>query len=162
MLLIRNTKLSDWEEIMEIYAGARRFMRSSGNPTQWGDTYPPEEIIREEIRLGHSYVCEMDGRIQAVFSMIPGEDPFYRDIEGEWLNDAPYAAVHRVASRGEVPRLTDRILTWSLARCGNIRIDTHDDNLPMQRALARNGFIKCGRMIFEDGTPRIVYQKILE
>ena len=91
--------------------------------------------------------------------MIPGEDPTYEVIQGAWLNDRPYCAVHRVASRGEVPGVATQILTWCLEFCGNVRIDTHDDNLPMQRVLEKNGFVHCGRIWIEDGSPRIAYQK---
>ena len=160
--MIRTALPSDWQDIMDIYANARRFMKENGNPTQWGDTAPSEKVIREDIRLGRSYVYETDGRVQGVFSMIPGEDPTYRVIEGAWLNDKPYCAVHRVASRGEVKGVASLILTWCLDRCGNIRIDTHHDNLPMQRVLERNGFHQCGRIWTDDGTPRIAYQRTLE
>ena len=91
--------------------------------------------------------------------MIPGEDPTYRVIQGAWLNDLPYCAVHRVASRGEVKGVATQVLEWCMDRCGNIRIDTHDDNLPMQHVLEKNGFIRCGRIWNEDGSPRIAYQK---
>ncbi|MEA4932082.1 MAG: N-acetyltransferase [Lawsonibacter sp.] len=157
--MIRSAQPSDWDDIMEIYAAARQFMKQSGNPTQWGDHFPPEELVREDIRLGRSYVCSVDGRLQAVFAMIPGEDPTYLVIQGAWLNDLPYCAVHRVASRGEVPGIATQILTWCLKSCGNVRIDTHDDNLPMQRVLAKNGFVRCGRIWIEGGSPRIAYQK---
>ena len=158
--MIRTAQSSDWQDIMDIYANARRFMRKAGNPTQWGDSFPYEDIVQEDIELQQSYVVELDGRVQAVFAMIPGIDPTYLEIEGAWLNDEPYAAVHRVASRGEVKGLTGRILDWALEQHGNIRIDTHDDNLPMQRALEKAGFTPCGRIWIEDGTPRIAYQKI--
>ena len=158
--MIRNARPADWDDIMEIYATARAFMKTAGNPTQWGDSFPYEDIVQEDIELQQSYVVELDGRVQAVFAMIPGIDPTYLEIEGAWLNDEPYAAVHRVASRGEVKGLTGRILEWALEQHGNIRIDTHDDNLPMQRALVKAGFTPCGRIWIEDGTPRIAYQKI--
>jgi len=158
--MIRNARPEDWDDIMEIYAIARGFMKTAGNPTQWGDFFPPVEMVEEDIRLQQNYVVELDGRVQAVFAMIPGIDPTYVEIEGAWLDDAPYAAVHRVASRGEVKGLTDQILDWALEQHGNIRIDTHDDNIPMQRALARCGFTPCGRIWIEDGTPRIAYHKI--
>ena len=160
--MIRKAQPADWQDILDIYAAARRFMKESGNPTQWGDSFPPEDLIREDIRLGRSYVCEEAGRVQAVFAMIPGEDPTYQVIEGAWLNDAPYCAVHRVASRGEVRGMATRILEWALDQCGNVRIDTHDDNRPMQRVLEKNGFAKCGRIWIEDGTPRVAYQRVLE
>lgn len=160
--VIRQSQPADRDDILEIYASARRFMRESGNPAQWGDFFPPEELIREDIRLGLGYVCEFDGRIQGVFAMIPGDDPTYQVIEGAWLNDRPYCAVHRVASRRERRGVAREILAWCLKQCGNIRIDTHEDNLPMQRVLERCGFSKCGRIWVEDGSPRIAYQKTLE
>ena len=160
--MIRTAQPSDWQDIMDIYANARRFMREAGNPTQWGTSFPPEELVREDIRLGRNYVCETDGRVQGVFAMIPGEDPTYRFILGSWLNDKTYCAVHRVASRGEVKGIASQVLAWAMEQCGNIRIDTHDDNLPMQRVLEKNGFTKCGRIWIEDGTPRIAYQKTAE
>lgn len=157
--MIRSAQPSDWDDIMEIYAAARRFMKQSGNPTQWGDHFPPEELVREDIRLGRGYVCSIGGRLQAVFTMIPGEDPTYGVIQGAWLNDRPYCAVHRVASRGEVPGIATQVLIWCLESCGNVRIDTHDHNLPMQRVLEKNRFVRCGRIWIEDGSSRIAYQK---
>ena len=157
--MIRNARPGDWDDIMEIYAIARGFMKTTGNPTQWGDTFPPEDMVREDIQLQQNYVVELDGRVQAVFALIPGVDPTYVVIEGAWLNDEPYAAVHRVASRGEVKGLTDLILNWALEQYDNIRIDTHEDNVPMQRAITRNGFAPCGRVWMEDGSPRIAYHK---
>ena len=159
--MIRNALPSDWDDIMEIYAIARRFMKEAGNPNQWGDTFPPEEMIREDLRLHQNYVVELDGRVQAVFAMIPGDDPTYQLILGSWLNYRPYCAVHRVASRGEVKGLTGLILDWALERHGNVRIDTHDDNRPMQRALEKAGFTHCGRIWMENGETRIAYQKVL-
>lgn len=40
--MIRPARPSDFDQILEIYAAARRFMKASGNPTQWGDTEPSE------------------------------------------------------------------------------------------------------------------------
>ena len=160
-MTIRKSRPSDWDELMAIYARARRFMKETGNPHQWKDSDPAEEVVRRDIELGHGYVCEVDGRIQCVFAFIPGEDPTYQVIHGAWLNDKPYHAVHRVASRGEVPGIASQCLQWCLEQCGNVRIDTHDDNRPMQRVLEKNGFTCCGRVRMESGDPRIAYQKTI-
>lgn len=50
---------------MEIYAHARKFMAEHGNLNQWGPTnWPPEYLMREDIKEGCSYACENDdGRI---------------------------------------------------------------------------------------------------
>ena len=39
------------------------------------------------------------------------------------------------------------------------QIDTHKDNIPMQRVLLRNGFVYCGIIHLENGDERIAYQK---
>ena len=160
MVLIRPARSEELADILNIYAIARRFMKAAGNPTQWGDTDPREELVREDIRLGRSHVVLAEGRIQAVFAMIPGEDPTYRVIQGAWLDDGPYCAVHRVASRGELPGMASEILRWVLERHGSVRIDTHDDNRPMQHVLEKNGFVRCGRIWTLSGSPRVAYQKL--
>ena len=47
----------------------------------------------------------------------------------------------------------------------SIRIDTHEGNLPMQRALEKSGFARCGTIFLkggaEDGDPRIAFEKLL-
>lgn len=32
-------------------------MEQTGNPTQWGDGYPKQELIEDDLRQEHSYVC---------------------------------------------------------------------------------------------------------
>lgn len=38
-----------------------------------------------------------------------------------------------------------------------LRADTHADNIYMQRALTATGFVRCGTIYTEDGTPRLAY-----
>lgn len=54
---IRKTTINDLDTVMKIYARARSFMADTGNPTQWKDSYPSEELIRKDILDGVSYVC---------------------------------------------------------------------------------------------------------
>lgn len=157
---IRKTKPEDLAKVMEIYAGAREFMARTGNPTQWGDGYPREELIRDDIRKGISYVAEYDGEIETVFVYFEGDDPTYHYIEnGAWKNDALYGVIHRIASAGKVKGSGSHCLQWGFSQCGNLRIDTHDDNVVMQHVLEKNGFERCGRIYTENGSPRIAYQK---
>ena len=159
--MVRHATREDLPRIYEIYENARAYMKRTGNPTQWGDTEPPIAWLDVDIERKELYVCCDGDDVYGVFMFMMRDEPFYHHpIEGEWLNDEPYAAVHRVASRGEVKGLTLQILNWALEQHPNIRIDTHDDNIPMQRALASAGFTPCGRIWVEDGTPRIAYHKI--
>lgn len=157
---VRKTRIEDLAEVMEIYGAARKFMAQTGNPTQWGDGYPQEEVIREDIKKGISYVAEYDGEIETVFVYFEGDDPTYHYIEnGAWENDEPYGVIHRIASRGKVKGAGSQCLQWGFSQCGNLRIDTHDDNVVMQHVLEKNGFKRCGRIYTWNGSPRIAYQK---
>lgn len=159
---IRAARQEDFKQIMQIYADARAFMRENGNPLQWGNHYPAEETVREDIATGHCYVCEADGSLLGVFYYAEGEDPTYRSIEsGAWLNDAPYGVIHRIASTRARRGVASFCFAWAVERCGNLKIDTHRDNVPMQRSLAKNGFTRCGIIHLENGEERIAYQKCI-
>ncbi len=162
MFEIRKTKLSDLDRVMEIYDIARSFMARSGNPKQWGDGYPVRELIEEDIANGESYVITKGSKIHCVFMFMQRVEPTYATLEGgKWLNDLPYGTVHRIASDGEYSRMVDRCIEFCEKITDNLRIDTHNDNIPMQKAIERNGFTKCGTIyMLHDGTPRIAYQRV--
>ena len=160
--MIRNATLADLSAILEIYRMARTFMAQNGNPNQWGTAYPPEEWIHRDILEGKCYVNCQGQTIRAVFYFAVEQDPTYGYIEGAWLNAEPYGVIHRIAV-GENGRGTAaECFAFALTQCANLRIDTHEDNLPMQRCLAKNGFTRCGVIYLEDGDPRIAYQKVKE
>lgn len=157
---IRKARYEDLEALLEIYAGARAFMRENGNPDQWGDSYPSRELITNDIQEGCCYVCELQGEPVGVFYYKEGSDPTYASIyEGEWLNREPYAVIHRIAVAAHCRGVASFCFEHCYAICPNIRIDTHRNNLPMQRSLAKNGFTRCGIIYLEDGSERIAYQK---
>lgn len=158
---IRQTEPHDLAALMAIYDHARRFMQTHGNPNQWIDGYPSEAYISQEIHDKHSYVCETeDGEIAGTFCFIEGEDPTYARIDnGQWLNDAPYGVIHRMASSGIEKGIAERCIRWCFGQCPNIRVDTHRDNIVMQNILKKSGFTECGIIYTHNGTPRIAYQK---
>lgn len=164
-VIIRKSTERDVGRMMEIYAFARRFMAEHGNPSQWGPTnWPPEALIRRDIRDGHSYVClSDDGRIVGTFFFNQGEDvePTYRAItDGAWLYDGPYGVVHRIASDGSARGVGVFCLNWAFEQCGHLRIDTHGDNAVMQKLLQKLGFIHCGTIyVEEDDAPRLAFEK---
>ncbi len=157
---IRKTTLDDLDVILKLYENARSFMARNGNPTQWSTNYPPVTMLEQDIIDRHSYVCVEDGRIIATFYFRAGKDDTYARIyEGEWLNDRPYGAVHRITSDGSVKGTASFCINWALSQCGNLKIDTHRDNKVMQHLLEKNGFTYCGIIYIDDGTDRLAYQK---
>ena len=161
---IRHSTEQDFPRMMEIYRYARRFMAEHGNPHQWGDTtWPPEDLIHADIADGNSYVCVHEGRVVGTFFFIQGEDvePTYRVIEdGQWLDHSPYGVVHRMAGDGTRKGVGQFCLQWSFGQCGHLRVDTHGDNVVMQRLLEKCGFIRRGTIyVVEDPYPRLAYEK---
>ena len=159
---IRKTNPEDLEIVLKMYQRARMFMASHGNPLQWGTSYPQQKMIVEDIMSGCSYVCEEHGRIIATFYYKKGIDDTYIKIyNGQWLNEGPYGAVHRITSDGTVKGAASFCLDWALEQCGNLKIDTHRDTMIMQHLLDKKGFTYCGIIYTDDGSERMAYQKIL-
>lgn len=160
---IRNADREDLCILLSLYENARKFMKEHGNPNQWGDSYPPEALVKTDIQNGNCYICEEQGEIAAVFFYRFGEDPAYSRIDyGKWLNENPYGVVHRITSSGTVRGAASFCLDWALCQCKNLKIDTHRDNLVMQNLLSKNGFTFCGIIYLEDGSERLAYQKQIE
>lgn len=139
-------------------------MKKNGNPNQWEDRYPEVSTVENDVKRGISYVCEENGKIAGTFVFFIGEDPTYRVIEnGNWHSDqTPYGVIHRVASDGTVRGVTKAAFSYGMERSGYLRIDTHEDNKPMQGALKKFGFRKCGTIYLERGAKRIAFDCLEE
>lgn len=135
--MIKKAEVKDLPKLSELYEAARRYMRESGNPDQWGMSYPGEDILLNDIANGVLYT---DEEFNFAFVLM-GEEEAYRDIYGgSWLNDKPYLTIHRVAGNGKVKGVFSRVFEYSLmkmkeAGLSNIRIDTHEKTLPCRRLL---------------------------
>ena len=159
---VRLAEEKDLSEIAAIYDQARAFMRSYGNNTQWPDSrYPSLDSARADLEEGILYVTEEGNRVTGTFVVIPGQDPTYGYIEnGGWRSDTPYAAVHRVASRGSGTMAA--AVAFASGKYDHIRMDTHADNAPMRHLLEKAGFSQRGTIYVEDGTPRLAFDLLKE
>ena len=128
------------DEIMSLYKDAKIFMDNHGNNDQWPVGYPSKEMITKDI--DKMYLC------------------MYEDeIEGQWLNDAPYGVVHRVVSAHIVKGACKFILNWAYSQIPNLKMDTGVKNIPMQNLLESCGFKKCGKIVNMQGITCLAYQK---
>ncbi len=163
-ITVRNSTPADIDAIMSCYDIARKFMRKSGNRSQWINGYPSRNLVEEDMRNGTGYVgVDESGEIVMAFAFIIGEDPTYAVTEdGKWLNAHPYGTIHRLGSTGKVRGVLKTCVAFCSSLIDNIRLDTHADNIPMQHAAARLGFKRCGIIYCADGSPRIAYQKSID
>lgn len=158
---IEKAREADLPRILEIYARARQFMRKTGNGGQWGDSFPPKELLADDIKKERLYVVKEENAIHGVFFFLIGTDPTYKKIEqGGWLSDEEYGTLHRVASDGEAHGIFDAIVSFAWQQIRHLRMDTHENNKVMQHVIKKNGFRECGIIYTDDGTQRIAYEKM--
>ena len=160
MIEIRKTDIAELGILMELFEQGKRIMRKSGNLKQWTGGYPDKTVMTADIRRGVCYGCEDDGKLSAVFSMLPRPAPPYTDIYGgAWLNEEPYLVVHRIASLPECHGVMDAVLNFCYRHCDNIRIDTHRDNSIMRHCLQKAGFAYCGIIYLANGDERLAFHR---
>ncbi len=156
---IRRTREEDIPRLKEIFDGAKKRMAEGGNPNQWVGDYPAVELLRSDMARNASYVVEDGGEIVGTFMFFTGIEPFYEKlISGKWINEDPYGTIHRIASDGKTHGLLKTVVEYCRPICANLRLDTHPDNIPMQRAAESAGFKSCCVIPVEsDGSTRIGY-----
>lgn len=154
--------MADVPVIMRLVDEARGIMRSCGNVNQWIGGYPDRATIENDISNGHCYLCveQGSGEVVASFAFIPGPEPTYKEIyDGQWLDDMPYHVIHRLASTAASHGVFDDVMDYCMVVAGNLRIDTHRDNVIMRHLIDRYGFAYCGIIYLANGDERLAYQK---
>ncbi|MCI6006525.1 MAG: GNAT family N-acetyltransferase [Blautia sp.] len=159
------------EEMCRITAEAKAQLKKLGLD-QWQKGYPSREIWEEDIRTQMAWLVVEENKILGVFAFQTTPDVSYGEIDGKWLADGEYASMHRVCvsdhSKGK--GVAGKMFAHGFAMAGSlgfpsVRIDTHPGNLPMQRALGKAGFLRCGTIYLkggcEDGDARIAFEKVL-
>ena len=148
--------MDDLNDIMAVIAEARSYMALLGNP-QWSDGFPSESYIADKIDRRLMYVVRCFGEVTGVFS-VTGDEPDYGEIDGEWLNDGAYLAVHTVAVgarfRGMGVAKFIFANAFAMAEEGgmaSVRVDTHQRNAPMRALLSSLGFVCCGGLTVRGG-----------
>lgn len=170
-LLFRSAIPADVPRILQIIRQAQCRMAAAGS-LQWQDGYPAVEHIETDLkhRYGH-VIVRNDGfgnaAVIAYGAIVFDGEPAYDALDGQWLTQGDYVAVHRLAVADEALghgvgreflRQTER-----LARergIGAFRIDTNYDNVRMLRILAQTGFVRCGKVVYRSGE-REAFEKIL-
>lgn len=160
---LRKAKANEAEICYQCIEDARAYHKSLGFE-QWRPDYPTRETILEDIaqNMGYTFVDEQG--IVGYCCIIIGDEPAYRQIEGAWKTNRPYAVVHRMAFNkkarggGRSKEAFDLIKELCLSKnIHAIRVDTQDENKVMQHILVREGFAYCGLIQFGGG-PKLAYE----
>lgn len=158
MMKIRLGTEKDIPKMRAIFDYGREVQLQSGNLNQWAEGYPSDALIQEDMSVDAVHVLEDEtGEMLGVMSLFTEPDPTYAAIEGAWLNDMPYATIHRIATSGEVKGSGRVLIEWAQEKYENVRIDTHADNEQMKYIVQKLGFEYCGIIYLADGDPRNAY-----
>lgn len=161
---MRLANYNDTEKIGNIYEEAKNFMRKNGFE-QWTKNYPSIENIISDINKNQLYVFENNSDIYGVACVMFGEEKTYNKIySGSWRSNERYATIHRIAvdkkyrRTGKSREMFFDIRKYVLDRDFNwIRIDTHRQNIAMQKYLLAIGFKYCGIIYVNDCSERLAY-----
>lgn len=155
--MIRQAAKTDLRQILRIYESAKAFMHSHGNPNQWNGAYPDENTLLDDIAKGQLFVMADEEAVYGVFALIGGDDETYGYIEGKWRKNTPYGTIHRIAGDGSKRGVMQECFDFAKGKYNHLRVDTHEDNKPMQKAVGKCGFEYAGIIYLKDGNPRLAY-----
>jgi len=168
MTILRKTTIDDISAVMEIIEQGKAYLKSNGID-QWQNGYPNESVIKEDIINEYGYVLEYEDKIVGTVALSFDGEPWYDDItDGEWLTLGEFLVIHRLAVSSDV-RGTDiasEIIRQAEKLCAqrgvsSIKIDTHEDNIIMQKFVKKNGFKYCGMVILGSEGERLAFEKLL-
>ena len=165
----RQAKISDLDQIVEIIELSKKYLKGT-KVDQWQDGYPAKEDLRRDIESGNSYVLtNKDEIIATTVISLDGESTYNSIFNGEWITNEEYIVMHRVAvhdkykGKGIFKELIKESESLALNKgISSIKIDTHRDNISMQRAVVKNDFKRCGIIYLGDGSERIAFEKVLK
>lgn len=166
----RRAAQQDLPALMRLLDGAKAYLKQMGLP-QWQNGYPDHSDVLKDIQNENAYILEgADKTVLAMASLVFGEEPDYHTIyEGEWLQTARYATIHRLAvgpaarGGGAGAAMVQRLQKICCQRgVYALRSDTHPDNRPMRGLLQRCGFSHCGTIyLVRGGDARAAYEMLL-
>ena len=166
--MFKRATIEDIDNIMLVINKAQHQFKIK-NIDQWQNNYPNKKVISTDIEKEDSYVFIVDDKIVGtVYFSFEKEETYTKIYDGDWLSDKAYGVIHRLAvdtnyqNSGIATKILDNIYQLCLDNnVYSIKVDTHQDNIAMQKLLIKEGFIKCGIIYLKDGAKRLAYEKLL-
>lgn len=153
--------------ILNIIKQAQYYFKEQGI-NQWQDNYPNFETVKNDIKSKNGYVLlkgnDVIGTVVVIFD---GDKNYEYIVSGGWISNDEYAVIHRIAVDVSYKGLglSSLIIKNIVGICldkgiHSIKVDTHRENISMQRLLKKNGFQYCGIIYLENKSERMAFEKI--
>lgn len=170
---IAKAEMKDLDRIVEILRDGRNQLAERGID-QWQGDYPNVEHIQEDINNGFAYLVHSDDHeTVGAFAIVEAPDHSYDELDGQWLTDTDkYLVIHRVAvhsdhaGNGYASGLFKDVIEYvknERPDIQSLRIDTHQDNMPMQHLIEKYGFKRVGTLhgVYRPEETSYVYEQLL-
>ena len=149
---IHRIEKDDMQRIMKITNDAKYLLKQNGS-LQWQQGYPNEDTFIDDINNKSLYGIYENNNLMAYGAYILGKDINYVEIDGKW--DIPAnekdLAIHRVAvdcnchgKKYGIKILKYGIIYAKKLGCLTVKVDTHKNNIPMQKCINKSGFVYKG------------------
>lgn len=165
---IDHAQSQDLPSIMNIIKDAQRYLAAL-NIDQWQDGYPDQVQLENDIINQESYVITNDkNKIMATVMFTTRKESTYQNIDGAWVisESLPYGVIHRLAVADEFRSMglakfafdyfEKQLITLGIT---NLKIDTHPDNLGMQKLIKNRAYQYCGVITLESKAIRFAFEK---
>ncbi len=166
-LMLRIAKENEATQIWGILQQAIEKRKNEGS-RQWQDGYPNLNVVKDDIEKNIGYVVEnLEKEIIAYVVLMDFEESAYNDLDGKWLSDLDYIAIHRLAV--DQNKKIKGLAVWIMEEAEkiaveknifSIKVDTNFDNDAMLHILKKLGYQYCGEVHFR-GASRKAFEKLL-
>jgi GNAT superfamily N-acetyltransferase len=134
---------------------------------QWQGKEPSLMTIRLDVQHHRYHLFLKDHTVIGGAALLSKDDAYDHLLSGSWLNQEPYIVIHRFFIHPEFQgkKLGKLFLSaietkvWNQG-IRNVRVDTHEKNLPMRGLLTSLGFLEVGRVNLPLAGERLVYHKV--
>ncbi|MDR1793975.1 MAG: GNAT family N-acetyltransferase [Erysipelotrichaceae bacterium] len=148
----------DLPAILELVQSARAELKQLSIP-QWQDSYPGKEDFLKDIDEGSLYVLKKAGEVIGVAALVIGvEEAYEHPLKGGFTVSKPYATIHRITVKnqqrhnGSAVYFGEKLIEIAKEKdAKGICVDTHADNVRMQKYVRKLGFVKVAVVMVTDG-----------
>ena len=164
---LRRIEEKDFNQTMQLINETKAYFKSV-NSVQWQGEYPCLATIQKDFELNQGYVLVHNNEVIGYGAIILGHDPNYDFIVGSWLQNGPYAVLHRLCIKSDYKGKNlahyffEELEKQAKQTNSSLRVDTYHENHSMLRLIEKEGFTYCGVVYMEDHSPRNAYEKVIK
>jgi ribosomal protein S18 acetylase RimI-like enzyme len=158
--MIRHADIKDLDRLNQMAETIRNQMKESGL-SQWVGHYPNKDVFNDDLKKQGLYVFVDENKVIGSISILEENDPPYKAIQ--WHRNHSLV-IHRLMvdpkhqKQGVGMALFEHAIALTQNKYQSLKVDTHPDNLKMQKLILKMGFEYMGYL---SSINRLAYELIV-